>query len=189
VVVLSLDLSTKSGWALFENGKYKSSGALERVSVVDFNVNDFPNKSPSYPFNVLDAAEKVCDLVRALLSETNPDHIVVENTVKGQNRHTQRILEFCHYAVLTEIRKRETPLTYMDPSEWRSIVQLRLTSEDKKNNKEVSKGKKRGRIGKKHLSVRFVKELFGIDLKLKNNDEADAILLAHAFSLTHQSAT
>jgi hypothetical protein len=69
----------------------------------------------------------------------------------------------------------------MDTSEWRKIVGLWMSKEDKKNNRQVSIGKKRGKITKKHLSVRMVNEKFNKSLKLKDNDEADAILLGLAY--------
>ena len=42
-------------------------------------------------------------------------------------------------------------------------------------------GKKRGKISKKHLAVRMVNDLYGKQLKLKDNDEADAILMGQAY--------
>ncbi len=179
--VLALDLSTKVGWALFVDGVYEASGALPQVKIPDFNVNADPNLSPLYPWNLMDGADRVGQSIDELfVAKGTPATVVIEQTVRGKNRHTQRCLEWIHGAVLRAVRGRTT-LCYLDPSEWRRIVDMRLSNEQKKNNKDVSAGKKRGRIGKKHLSVAMVNEKFGLNLKLKDNDQADACLLGLAY--------
>lgn len=180
--VLALDVSTKSGWALFEDGKLVDSGSIEQISAEDFNVNKDPELSPLYPHNVVDAAEKIGRRLARLSDDLKPNVIVIENTNKGKNRHTQRLLEWIHLEMVKRIRNI-APFFYMDSSAWRSIVGLRLSKDDKKNNKEVRAGKKRGKIGQKHLAVRMANELYGKSLILKDNDEADAILLGRAFHL------
>jgi hypothetical protein len=175
--VLSLDVSSKTGYALFENGHYISSGSLEKIALEDFNVNKDPDKSPKYPWNIIDAAESMAQSILALYSDHKPDVIVIENTVKGRNRHVQRYLEFLHSAILRILRPLNKPIVYIDPSAWRSLVGLKLSLDQKKNNKEVSAGKKRGKIGKKHLSVELCNKLYNLQLKLKDNDQCDSILL------------
>lgn len=179
--VLSLDASTKSGWALFIDGKLSESGALTPVKIEDFNVNKDPQKSPKYPYNIIDGAEDVARILMGKVNETRPDKIVIENTNKGKNRHTQRILEYIHFAFTRPFRNHPNLLKYMDTSEWRSGVGLWMSKDDLKNNKDVRAGKKRGKISKKHLAVRMVNELYGKKLKLKDNDEADAILMGLAY--------
>ena len=81
--VLALDASTKSGWALFVDGKLSESGALTPVKVEDFNVNKDPQKSPKYPYNIVAAADKIAELVHdeLLLVHGPLDVVVVENTI------------------------------------------------------------------------------------------------------------
>jgi hypothetical protein len=184
---LALDLSTKTGWALFEGDKLIESGSIPQVKIEDFNVNADPNFSPHYPWNMMKGAATLAANVTDLVWLKEPGYIVTENTVKGRNRHTQRILEWIHLEVLRLLCSRPYfsdithRFSYMDPSEWRKIVDMRLSNEQKKNNRDVSAGKKRGRIGKKHLSVAMANEKFNLKLKLKDNDQADAILLGLAF--------
>jgi hypothetical protein len=178
--ILSLDISSKTGFALHDNENLLEHGLI-RVEIKDFNVNDDPNKQPAYPKNLKDAAREMADLLLVLIQRTNPQEIVIENTVKGKNRHTQRLLEWLHFAVIENIYSINRDFHYLDPSEWRSILEIRLSKEDKKNNRMVSKGKKRGRVTKKHLAVRTANELYGLKLKVKDNDMADAILLGRAF--------
>ena len=68
-------------------------------------------------------------------------------------------------------------IKYVRTQSWRSAVDLKMTNDDKEHNKLVKEGKARGKIGKKHLSVRMVNSLFGLKLKLKDNDIADSILI------------
>lgn len=179
--VLGLDLSTKTGYAVFYKGKLIDYGRLAKVEIEDFNVNDYPNKSPKYPKNIIIAAETVADQVMILVNKVKPDKIVIENSVKGRNRHTQRFIEYMHFCVSKALG---CDFVYMDPSEWRSIVGMKMSNDDKKNNREVKAGKKRGKITKKHLSVRLANANHNLSLKMKDEDVADAANLAHAYVLS-----
>jgi hypothetical protein len=177
-IILSLDVSTKTGWALFQDGKLTTYGQLHSP-IEDFNVNNFPDHSPKYPYNIIDATDSMASQIMELVAKFCPTDIVVENTVKGRNRHTQRCLEFLHYALLLRLRGRK--MTYLDPSEWRSILGLRLNKDQKKNNQLVSQGKKRGRVTKKHLAINWVNETYGLSFKVKHNDICDAVGLGAAY--------
>lgn len=183
--VCALDVSTKTGWSLYVDGDLAGSGQLEQIHSDDFNVNKDPQTRPNYPHNIVDTAEAVVRAISKLLcelGELGPIHrVVIENTNKGKNRHTQRMLEWIHLELVRYLRQACLPFTYMDSSEWRGIVEMRLSKEDKKNNRDVSAKKKRGRVTKKHLAVRMVEERFGLKLKMKDNDRADAILLGLAY--------
>jgi hypothetical protein len=180
MLLLALDISTKTGFAVFVDGRLTEYGQL-RAKVEDFNVNDFPDRSPKYPYNIIDAANSMADQIMELVAKLCPTDIVVENTVKGRNRHTQRCLEFLHFALLTRLRGRK--MRYMDPSEWRALLGLRLNKDQKKNNQMVSQGKKRGRITKKHLAINWVNETYGKTFKVKDNDICDSIGLGSAYLL------
>ena len=191
--VLALDLSTNTGWAFFKDGALSKRGLIE-VTVRNFNVNNFPEKEAEYPYNIIDVAEemaeKVLDLYSRLSLETSENiTLCIENTVRGKNRNTQRLLEWIHLEILKGFRKRNVRPHYLDPSEWRSLLNMRLTNADKKNNRQVSQGKKRGRITRKHLSVRLANEMFGLNLKIKDNDIADALCLGKAFYLKRELGT
>jgi len=177
--ILALDLSTSTGWSIIDAGILKEYGHLS-VSVNDFNVNNHPEKSPHYPYNIIDAVNSMADQVLAVYKQVKPDLTAIENTVRGRNRSTQRILEFLHKEVLELLRDENAKLVYLDPSEWRAALEVRLSKDDKKNNRMVYQGKKRGKVTKKHLSVRMANALCGLDLILKHNDIADSICLGLA---------
>lgn len=182
VKVLALDLSTSPGWAILQDGKLLDYGN-DSFKIEDFNVNNYPNRSPKYPYNLVDAVEEVSDYIyNVYQSEENIDYIVIENTVRGINRNTQRALEWVHLGVLNRFNNERDKVKYLDPSEWRKIIDLRLSEEDKKNNKLVKNKVIKGKITHKHLSVRYVNNLFNKEFKLKDNDLCDAICIAVAFN-------
>lgn len=130
------------------------------------------------------------------------DAIVVEETNLGKNRYSQKSLEFTHAYFLLQMSKsicKDVPIVYLSTSQWRTAVGLEMSKEDKKSNAKLSKAKKAvggdvrkvdkkalgvaGKVTKKHLAVRKANELFGLTLKLKDNDIADALLLGTAYFL------
>lgn len=179
--LLALDLSTSTGWASFEDGVLKDYGLLDKVFIQDFNVNAHPNNSPLYPGNIMEAARQVASLVAEKIEEVKPDGIVIENSTKGRNRHTQRLIEWVHFTVLELLASRNLPFSYLDPSQWRKILDIRMSNEDRKNNKEVNAGRKRGKVNKKHLAIRYCNEKYSLNLLVKHDDIADAICLGEAF--------
>lgn len=179
--VLSLDLSTHTGWAFFENKKLISYGVIT-LDISGFDINGKPEKNPQYPFNFITRAEQLASSIETnLINKYKPNFIVIENTILGRNRHAQRLLEFIHYAVLKLESIPRVKIIYMNPSEWRALLSLRLTKEQKKHNVEVKTQTAKGKITKKHLSVEYINKTFGLTLRLKDNDIADAIGLASAY--------
>lgn len=178
--ILSLDLSTNTGWAILEypSGKLLSHGLLE-VSVDDFNVNNRPETRPTYPLNIKEASDKMALQVYNLALGFSPKLVVIENTVIGRNRNTQRLLEWIHKSTF-DLLSTDFRVLYLDPSQWRKILELRLSKEDKAKNAQVKQGLIRGRITQKHLSVSRVNAKFNLLLKLQDNDVADAINLGDA---------
>jgi len=178
--ILSLDLSSETGWCIFIDGLYHTSGTLEKVYIEDFNVNKHPNKSNKYPQNIVNAINEIIVKIDEKYLEFKPEIIVIEGSVKGRNRHTQKFIEWMHLMVFLKFKELAV-INYMDVSEWRKIVNLRLNKEDKINNKLVKKGEKRGKINKKHLSVRMVNLLFKLNKRLLDHNECDSILLGKAY--------
>lgn len=193
--VLGLDLSSKSGWAVIE--KHSDSGNhLSDLGLIELGtpILGFGN----YPWSYVAAAKKQAEAVAALVAKTLPDIIVIEETNLGKNRYSQKFLEFLHLTLLQTIPdgfKRQ--VVYISSSAWRSALMLSMSAADRKNNTKLSKAKKtaaqagakldkkalgiKGRINKKHLAVRYVNATYDLQLKMKDNDIADAICLATAY--------
>lgn len=188
--ILALDVSKRCpGWAYFEDGKPTKYGA-------------FPNEKAiyeygKYPWNYLEAAHETAAKLNALVVEFNPDVVVIEETNSARSRYTQKTLEFCHALLLQLLQVWPVQVVYLNTRDWRKTLSVHLSKEDKKQNAKLSKAKRkaaatgekldlktlgiRGRINKKHVAVRWANAEYGLTLKQKDNDIADALALGAAF--------
>lgn len=148
--LISLDTSSsKTGWALFENGKYIKS------NVIDLDTKECKK---IYKENSDKRIEDMCLSVWNLLDENKPDIIVIEKLNVGRNMVAVRALSkvigmvYC-YSILNKCFYYE-----IQPSQWRS--QLGMQSS------------KRKREEYKQLSVQYVKDNFSINV---SDDESDSI--------------
>jgi len=187
-------MSTKTGWAVVDMQKGSFSlidcGTLQKES----------EPEGEYPINYLEWSSKCFTHIEEIIDKYAPDEFVIEETAKGsKNNMSQKIVEFVHYELalyFRDIDKINSPKRYYLTEEWRRIVGCKMNDEEKKQNAEVRKqrkkkikvckdkdGKRIGLIGKKHVNVRRANEVYKLDLILKDEDKADALLLAHALYL------
>lgn len=131
--ILSLDLSTKTGWALFENGKLLCFGQIKTTK----KINEL---FPDYPYNYLALAKDMASEIKKKVLSSNPHKIIIEETNKGKNRYSQKILEFIHNEVIEELLQYE--IHYMDTSEWRKLLGITLDKEQRKDNREINSVRK-----------------------------------------------
>lgn len=189
--VLSLDISTKTGYSLgiISNGEFQLVvyGQVPKIECPDEN----------YPGSYVKWAYKCWDAIEKLIEEHQPDVLIIEEVTKSRNAMSQKILDFVHFLVARFIRETGIKNFYFMTGTWRKETDTRLNDEEKKRNKEVKKYKKEhgtklaydikgrrvGAINKKHVAIRRVNELFGIKLKMKDNDTAESILLAYSYYL------
>lgn len=183
--IFALDLSLHAGYAVLESTTEKllDSGTIHLDGAVGADYGEFP-------WNYLDAANHQILTIVAKIHEVKPKVVVVEAVNRGKNRWSQLLLDFLHCLLLFKL-KGYYPVTFIDSSEWRKVVGIKLSKDQVKNNRLVNEAKKKGitkkaagvkgKIGKKHLAVDLANELFGLHLKLKNNDECEAQLLGWAF--------
>lgn len=173
---IGLDVSTKTGFAVIQDGILLSKGLIKLEKKHN-------NKSPE-DLNLLANAEEISDRIWHLIDIERPDKVMIEQTNAGRFRQSQKQLEFLHCLILQKYQKRVDSDTkvpsifYVDTSKWRSSLSIRLTKEQRKHNKSVKDGKSRGKITSKHLAVAWANSKFDLKLKLKDNDIADAICLA-----------
>ena len=148
--MISLDTSSsKTGWAYFENGKYKKSGVL------NFDTNECKKK---YKGNSDKRIEDMCLAVINLLKEYKPDIIAIEKLNVGRNmvavRHLSKVIGIVYcYSILNDCYYHE-----IQASQWRSQIGIQ--------------GKNRERDEYKQLAIEYVKNTLGIDV---TDDEADSI--------------
>lgn len=195
--ILSLDISSKTGWTLLEGEQAPAAlpKILERgrITVQDLGFESVINAG-QYPWSFIRVATAMAVAIMGLVLQFSPDRIVIEDTSESKNRFAQKLLEWIHFAVLKELianRVAVDSVIYVQVGSWRSTLDLRMTKEDKKNNANVSLAKRtgaskaslglKGKVTKKHLALRFVETNFGLKLKVKDNDIADAICLGTAF--------
>lgn len=172
MIILGLDLSYKTGWAVIDG-----SALVEYGKVL---VSDVPqNFSLVFDYYQIDRAHSIANSVASLVRKINPDKIFIEQTNIGKGRIDQKGLEWVHFAVLSELRvDHGHKISYVDTGEWRSKLDIKLSKDQRKHNKAVKAEQARGKVTSKHLAVAKVNSYFGLSLKLKDNDEADAICLA-----------
>jgi len=188
--VLALDISTKTGWAVFEESKPLSWGTL----YPDKALKDFGK----YPFNYVYFAHYLADRIEETLVRANgyPNlSIVIEETNTSRQNYSQKILEYIHFSLINRLGKMGAlDVYYLRTGEWRKATETRLSKEEKSLNAKIARIKKKtgkklakidgkvvGRKGRKHVALRVVRETFGIELRRKDEDAADALLLGLAF--------
>jgi hypothetical protein len=208
-LAISLDLSTKPGWAIFkrEENIYKAEKDLtwERVDsgtlFPDKEISDFG----TYPENYVEYSKYIIDRLLDFIASKQSENglnvdwdtmiFIVEETTPGRNNYAQRILEFLHFYLIESLMKYNSKIVYLRTGSWKSIVSAKQTKEEQKKNAKIARIKKKtgkklakdesgkvmGRITRKHVSVRVANQTFGLNLILKNEDEADALNMAQAY--------
>lgn len=192
--VLSLDISTKTGWALMVSDE--SSYVLETWG----HIKKTSEPDGRYPGNYVDWAYQCFGEIVKLIDAHQPTVLVIEETASGsKNLYSQKILEYTHFLVARLIRDTGIKAVYLMTEEWRRLSGCQMTKEEKKKNATRSKQKKEtgvklardasgkimGKITRKHVNVRRANEVFKQylpePLKMKDEDTADALLLAYTY--------
>jgi hypothetical protein len=197
VRVLSLDISTSTGWASIDTDVGPPSLQYGTI-VLPKRARDYA----SHPWGYFLAAKELAKLLLARVEAQPIDVLVVEETNGARARFTQKVLEYCHFAFLDAffaqpVGRGLVKLVYLNTSEWRKVTDTKMTKEDKNRNAKLSRHKRNASIkgskldkkalgisGKttiKHVAIRRVQELYGLELLAKDDDIADAILLVHAY--------
>lgn len=187
--VLALDVSTKTGWALFEDGKPKSWGTL----FPDKTVKDFGQ----YPINFVRLCQYLAnrliqDIVIPVIQSygVTQVEVVIEETNSSKQNYSQKILEFLHFCIIESLYDLGLNPKYIRTGEWRKYTDSKMSKEEKALNAKIAKikrqtgkklakidGKVVGKKGRKHVALRRTEELLGIELMRKDEDAADALLL------------
>lgn len=151
-----------------------------------------------YPDCFMDAAKALIPPIDSVLKRFSPDIIVIEETNSSKARYSQKMLEWIHYAVVELLRKKlDHKVIYINSSGWRKTLQVGLSKEDKKKNSKLATAKRKaakngvkldrkalgikGRVTKKHVAIRWANEQYGLALKVKDDDVADAICLGCSY--------
>lgn len=185
-MIVALDISTKTGFAVFSDSKLIEYGTL------------FQEKSPlqvgDYPIGFVHFAEKVGDDILTLVRKYESKEVVIEETNASRQNYSQKILEFIHFAVVKKLIESGVRVHYVRTGVWRQLTGSNQTSEEKKLNAKIGRIKKKtgkklakidgkvvGKKTRKHSAIRSFGDHFGIELKRKEEDAAEAALLGLAF--------
>jgi hypothetical protein len=179
----------------------RTSGALPKLlEYGQIIISETTDTYGDFPFAVNLMADDMAGRLYDLVLRVQPQEIVIESTVKGRNRWSQQALEFLHCLFIYKLIHKpllygRPSVKYVSPSTWRKHLTQRLSVQDKLNNKLVKTAKTkeerkrlrdennlRGKINKKHLAIRWAKENYKLDLKVKQDDVADALSLGVAYS-------
>lgn len=195
-VVLALDVSSKTGWALFHDEKPMRWGTV----FPDKSVKDFGH----YPFNFVAHSEYLADRLLNDLMPTLGDAglflgqditVVIEETNASRQNYSQKMLEYLHFCIVKGLQKRNVrKVYYVRTGEWRGKTESKMSKEEKALNAKIGRIKKKtgkklakidgkvvGKKGRKHVALRRVEEIFGIEMQRKDEDAADALLLGLGF--------
>lgn len=169
-------MSTKTGFAYLENGKLSETDLIRLEYPIRDDLTHGWVQDVGFMFDSVSMAKMIFNRIKGI----NPDFIYIEQTNLGKNRESQKLLEFIHCSVLYILHKEGygQKIRYVDTSAWRSKLKVRMTKEDSAHNKLVKAKAIRGKITTKHLAVRWVNDKYDLNLKLKDNDIADAISVA-----------
>lgn len=190
-LVFGLDLSYHAGWCVFDTQeKLIASGTINLPGKVGDDYGPFP-------WNYLNATTAQINQVYDLICRYNPKAVVIEAVNKGKNRWSQLGLDFLHLELLQRLKLDGLKVVYLDSSAWRRTMDIKMSPTDKKNNAKVSKAKRggkskkelgvKGKVTKKHLAINAVNQMIREGklplepLKLKDNDEAESLLLCLAY--------
>lgn len=206
MLYLGLDLSKKPGYALLQDEQ--GHPELLAYGIVRLPEElDGHEKFGKYPYSYVDLSANVAVRLMDKIKELEKihgqiDRIIIEETTASKQNYSQKTLEFIHQDVLGFIESdladgwnRKDHVYYIRDSIWKSLTGARLNNEEKRNNSRIYRAKKatgkkvirkiKGesvrKVTKYDAYIRRANELYGLDLKRKDEDAAAAILVATAF--------
>jgi len=197
---LALDISTKTGFAIFDNEKLVQCGLikLEKPSHYKADVKTFKDLPQDYPLGFMVSATELADECLKVYEENACELVVIEHTEKGRARLSQRLLEWINYEVANRFVEQRISIQYLFVSDWREATKcyLKHWPEYKMWNSKIGKLKKAAvptksgakiakidgkivtKVDQKKLSIIIANNAFG--LELKDDNIADAVNLGHA---------
>ena len=197
---ISLDISTNTGYAIFEDTKLTDYGVFTfKAREYKADIKTYKDLPECYPVNFLEVADKITNGCMQLIKDNNIDLVIIEHPENGKQRLSQRLLEWTHLTLVRELRKIEMPFKYILVNDWRGVVKcyLKYWPEHQIWNKEVKKakakaiptktgmkvpkieGKRVSAMNQKKLSILIANQHYFITVK--DNNIADAINIGRAY--------
>lgn len=130
--ILGLDISTKTGCAVFNDGQLVSYCVIEKT---------FPsiaNDYGDYPWSFLHVANDIVHQIVDKINLEKPDIVVIEEINKpGRfgSRHSQRLLDSLHFLLIQKIEPHheagKLKVCYINTSDWRKKLNLSVAETKK----------------------------------------------------------
>lgn len=192
-LILAIDLSTKPGIAILEDGNLLHASTLFN----DKTVEDFG----TYPYNYIEFARytitRLLTYIQSLGFHWNKfDKIILEETTTSRSNYSQKKLEFLHYQFLLTFSNLSSKIVYIRSEIWKRITNAKMSKEEKANNAKIyrlkqktgkriirsdEKGNRLRKINRKDVYVRAINYILGTSFTRKEEDAAAACGLAIAF--------
>lgn len=195
MLILSLDISTKSGVAIFKDGELvKAWTVFNDKTVEDFGI---------YPANyILFTEYTIKRLITSVQSEgyhfPQFDKIILEETTASKQNYSQKKLEFLHYEFLLTFKPLSRNIVYIRDGTWKKINEVERSKEEKAINAKIKKlkqktgkkvirkdeeGNKLRKVNRKDVYIRRCNDIFGTNYLRADEDVAAACLLGRAYIL------
>jgi len=180
--VLALDVSTKTGWAA-------AISSSQGIELLDYGtIPQIHKPDGDYPGVYVDWSILCFKEIKKMIDKLKPQVLVIEETSKGsKNAMSQKVLEYIHYNLASYIKESGIRSVYVLTEQWRRELGCVMNDAEKAKNKQVRdykkknktsisydiNGKRNGLVGRKHVNIRRVSEIFAGQLKapLKRKDE------------------
>ena len=216
---VALDLSTNTGVALFDDTRPEflvKYYEFSKESPLSTNIRD---KKPTeklkskrirkgrrlkgydpanHPKDFLGFVDDYIDDLIIKIRDQNwwadSAYLVIEQTNKGRDRWKQKLLEWLHFDLCKKMGYKHFQICYIDTLEWREILKIKVSKEERRNNRKIRKHNKEakedseikritGLINSKTLAIDYCNAKFNLKLKRKDHNIADAICIGWAFYL------
>ena len=192
-LILSIDLSTKPGIAIFRDGKLvHASTCFNDKTVADFG---------SYPMNYVKfthyTIERFIEYIQAQGFILNHfDHILLEETTASKQNYSQKKLEFLHHELLLTLNNLSDKIVYIRSEVWKRITNAKMSKEEKANNSKIYRLKQKTgkrvirrdeegnalrKVTRHDAYIRRCNDLLGTNFGRKEEDAAAACLLCLAY--------
>jgi hypothetical protein len=192
-LILAIDLSTKSGVAIFKDGKLAhASTCFNDKTVEDFGL---------YPMNYVKFTQYT---IRRLMDYIHDlgyifhhfDNIVIEETTRSKQNYSQKKLEFLHHELLLTLDNISDKIVYIRSEVWKRITNAKMSKEEKANNSKIQrlkrktgkrvirrdeKGNALRKVSRHDAYIRTCNDLFGTNFGRKEEDAAAATLIGYAY--------
>lgn len=140
--VLALDLSTSTGFAFFEGGRFIEAGTIvypcENYKGEIRTFKDYPKE---YPNNFIECAEGMAEGIGEVLDRYQPDVVVIEEINLARQRLSNKLLDFIHFATIKKLNEKGLRIQFLTTRCWRMATGCYASAEDKKMNSKISRMK------------------------------------------------